>query len=85
MKDVKYIYWFAFYNIGSPSVRYRAKYPLTFFKEKQGIRSVLIVPSYQPKKILQFLTAYFSALLFRKKDSLIVIQFYLFNFIKVPR
>jgi len=81
MKDVKYIYWFAFYNIGSPSVRYRAKYPLAFFKEKLGIQSVLVVPSYQPKKILQFLTAYFSALLFRKKNSLIVIQRVHSNFI----
>lgn len=81
MEDIKFIYWFAFYNEDSPSVRYRAKYPLAFFKDKFGIRSTLVVPSYKPKKILHFLSAYFSALLFRKEGSLIVIQRVHSNFI----
>ncbi len=65
----------------SPSVRYRAKYPLDFFKEKKGIDSYLVVPSYSISGILLFLKAYLSALLFRKRNSLIVIQRVQSNFI----
>lgn len=71
---IKFIYWFAYYDLFSPSVRYRAKYPLDFLKEKHGIKSFLILPGYAPTRIWAFLIAYFSALFFRKKDSVIVIQ-----------
>src|SRR5688572_13337958 len=76
MKDekIEFIYWFAYYNLRSPSIRYRAKYPLDFFKQHKGVNSYLVIPGYSPKRILIFLKAYFSALLFRKKNSLIVIQ-----------
>src|SRR5688500_1190258 len=80
-KGLKFIYWFAFYNPDSPSVRYRAQYPLDYFKNNYGIRSCLIIPSYKPVRILRFIRAYFSALLFRKPDSLIVIQRVSSNFI----
>jgi glycosyltransferase involved in cell wall biosynthesis len=46
-----------------------------------GIGSWFIVPGYHPKKILRFLHAYLSALFFRKRDSLIVIQRIHSNFI----
>lgn len=72
--EIRYIYWFAFYNEDSPSVRYRGKYPLEFFEENYGIKSKLIIPGYHPKKVLAFLQAYFSALLLPKKDAIIVIQ-----------
>lgn len=74
MNNIKYIYWFAYFNENSPSVRYRGKYPLEYFAEKHGINSVLIVPEYTRKGIFTFLKFYFSALLFRKKNSVIVIQ-----------
>lgn len=80
-KKIEFIYWFAYYNLDSPSVRYRAKYPLDFFKEKKGIDSCLVVPSYSISGILLFLKAYLSALLFRKRNSLIVIQRVQSNFI----
>jgi glycosyltransferase involved in cell wall biosynthesis len=73
-REIKFIYWFAYYNLNAPSVRYRAKYPLDFGKEKFKIKSYLIIPGYTANQILYFLKAYFSALLFQKKDSLIVIQ-----------
>lgn len=73
-KKIGFIYWFAYYNLDSPSVRYRAKYPLEFFNEKKNVGNYLVVPSYRPKGIYLFLKAYFSALFFRKPDSLIVIQ-----------
>ena len=47
---------------------------MKFFKENYDVNSYLILPSYAPLAILQFIIAYFSALLFRKKDSIIVIQ-----------
>jgi glycosyltransferase involved in cell wall biosynthesis len=72
--DTKFIYWFAYYNLDSPSVRYRGKYPLEYLKNHCDIKSYFITPSYKPNKILHFLRAYFSALLFRKSNSLIIIQ-----------
>jgi glycosyltransferase involved in cell wall biosynthesis len=71
---IEFIYWFAYYNLNSPSVRYRAKYPLDFFKEKKNIGNYFVVPGYKPKDVYLFLKAYLSALLFRKPNSLIVIQ-----------
>ena len=78
---LKFVYWFAYYNLDSPSVRYRGKYPLDYLKSNYGIDSCFIYPSYQPKKIFQFIKAYFSALLFRKNDSIIVVQRINSNFI----
>lgn len=73
-KKIEFIYWFAYYNLDSPSVRYRAKYPLDFFKKFKSVESYLIIPSYRPIAIYLFLKAYLSALFFRKPNSLIVIQ-----------
>ncbi len=73
-RSIEFIYWFAYFNLDSPSVRYRGKYPLDFFKEHNGINSFFVVPDYSPRGIIFFLKAYFSALFFRKKNSLIVIQ-----------
>lgn len=72
--NIQFIYWFAYYNLNSPSVRYRAKYPLDFLKKEAGINHYLVVPGYSPSEIINFLRAYFSALIFRKSNSLIVIQ-----------
>lgn len=71
---MKFVYWFAYYNLDSPSVRYRGKYALEFMREQRGIKSYFVIPGYGPAKVLNFFRAYFSALLFRKKNSLIVIQ-----------
>ena len=71
---MKFIYWFAFYDCRSPSVRYRAKYPLESLRRQRGIDHLLVVPGYSPGRVLRFLFAYFSVLLFRKKDSIIVVQ-----------
>lgn len=73
-KKIEFIYWFAYYNLDSPSVRYRAKYPLDFFKDNKGVGNYFVVPSYRPKGIYLFIKAYLSALFFRKRNSLIVIQ-----------
>jgi glycosyltransferase involved in cell wall biosynthesis len=78
---LKFVYWFAFYNLDSPSVRNRGRYPIDLLKEKHGIGAYFVMPGYQPTYILRFLCAYLSALLFRKKDSLIVIQRVHSNFI----
>ena len=78
---MKFIYWFAYYNLDAPSVRYRAKYPLAFFRKHYGIQSYLVSPGYSVKRIWLFLLAYCSALFFRKRNSLIVIQRVHTNFI----
>jgi glycosyltransferase involved in cell wall biosynthesis len=71
---MKFIYWFAYHSPDAASVRYRGKYPLDYLREKFGIKSYFITPGYKPIKIIQFLRAYCSALFFRKKESLIVVQ-----------
>lgn len=71
---LKFVYWFAFYNINSPTVRYRGRFPLSYLKDNYGIDSYMILPSYYPSTIILFIGAYLSALLFPKKDSLVVIQ-----------
>lgn len=78
---LKFIYWFTFYNLASPTVRYRGQYPLDFLKKNYGIDSYFIYPSYKFSRILLFIKAYFSALLFPRKDSLIVFQSINSNFI----
>lgn len=78
---IKHIYWFAFYNLDSPSVRYRAKYPLDFAKKELGISSNLIIPGYSPKRLWNFIRGYISAMVFPKRNSLIVIQRVRSNFI----
>lgn len=81
MSKLNYIYWFAYYNTDSPSVRYRGYYPLQHLEKMHGIRSAFIVPGYHPKAILRFAVAYSSALFFRRKNSLIVVQRVHSNFI----
>ena len=71
---VKFIYWFAFYNPQSASVRYRGWYPLEFIRKNYGINSYFVCAGYKPVNVLRFMQAYFSALFFRKENSLIVVQ-----------
>ena len=72
--QIKHIYWFAYFNKSEPSVRYRATFPLQYMKAKHGITYSLCYPGYDFTSIFRFLSAFFSALLFRKKDSVIVFQ-----------
>ena len=65
---LKFVYWFSFYNLNSPTVRYRGKYPLGYLRTNYGIDSYFITPGYNPFDLLKFLRAYFSALFFTKKD-----------------
>ncbi len=81
IREIRHIYWFAYYKLDSPSVRYRAKYPLDFARRNLGISSNLIIPGYAPKRVLSFIAVYFSALFVPQKDSLIVIQRVRSNFI----
>lgn len=79
--DLTFIYWFAYYNLDSPSVRYRAKYPLDYFRKHKSVESYFVVPGYSLQEIYFFFKAYFSALFLRKPNSLIVIQRVQSNFI----
>lgn len=71
---INHIYWFSSGDLRGPSTRYRVYYPLKRFKEEYNISSDFIYPSRSLKGIMKFLYIYVSALLFRKKDSVIVIQ-----------
>ncbi len=78
---IKFIYWFAYYNLDSPSVRYRGFYPLNFAKDQFSIPNYFVYPKYSLRHIIKFAQAYFSALFFRKENSIIVIQRVQSNFI----
>jgi glycosyltransferase involved in cell wall biosynthesis len=80
-RKIKHIYWFAYFNLESPSVRYRGKYPLDYAKKMMGISSYFIIPGYSFYRIKSFAKAYFEALLFPKKHSIIVVQRVHSNFI----
>lgn len=80
-RKIENIYWFTYYNLDSPSVRYRAKFPLDFAKEKLGISSRLVIPGYSPKSLWNFTKSYISAMMFPKRNSVIVIQRVRSNFI----
>lgn len=71
---LKFVYWFAFFNINSPTVRYRGKYTTDFLKKNYEIDTRIIMPGYHPYTIWLFIKTYLSALLFPPKGSLIVIQ-----------
>lgn len=71
---MNYIYWFSLFDQSSPSVRYRGLYLLEALKKEHGVDYVIVYPGYSFLTISRFLKSYFSALLFRKKKSLIVIQ-----------
>jgi glycosyltransferase involved in cell wall biosynthesis len=79
--QLKFIYWFAYYHLDSPSVRYRAQYPLAYLKKEYGIDSFFVMPSYKWHWIMKFLNAYLHAMLFRKANSIIVVQRVHSNFI----
>ena len=51
------------------------------FLKKYNIPSSFVYPSYNPSKVYYFLKVYFSALLFRKSNSIIIIQRVHTNFI----
>lgn len=72
--EIKHIYWFSYFNLSEPSVRYRAKYPLEQLQSQYGITSSVVLPERNLHGIWQFIKVFLSALLFRKKDSLIVFQ-----------
>ncbi len=78
---LKFVYWFAYYNLDSPSVRYRGQYPMGFLKDHYHINSYFVYPSYKLNNVLLFTKAYFSALFFRKPNSIIVVQRINSNFI----
>lgn len=72
--DIQYIYWFAYYNPTEPSVRYRAQFPLQYLRDNYGIEYSIVYPGYDFQSIRNFILTYFSALLFRKRNSVIVFQ-----------
>lgn len=73
-KPYSHIYWFAYYTMESPSVRYRGKYFLDYVKNTHNIPYSLIIPSYRIQPFCQFLVTFLRLLFLRPKNSLIVIQ-----------
>ena len=68
----KRIYWFAFYNLDSPSTRYRGKYMLDELASNKEIKTHLILPSWKFKNVLRFIVL-FVGIFFKKRASTRVI------------
>lgn len=71
---IKHIYCFSYFNLTAPSVRYRAKFPLQQLKDRHGITFSIVYPGYDFQNIANFVLTFFSALFFRKSNSIIVFQ-----------
>lgn len=71
---ISHIYWFAHYNMLGPCTRYRGKYVLDEINRAHNIPSNFVYPSYQLRQFSKFFITYLSALLFRKRNSVIVFQ-----------
>lgn len=72
--EIKHIYWFAYFNLNEPSVRYRAKFPLEQMNNENGITFSIVYPGYDFNNLTNFILTFFSVLIFRKKNSVIVFQ-----------
>jgi glycosyltransferase involved in cell wall biosynthesis len=70
----RHLYWFAYFAISCPSVRYRGKYLLDELATAHDIPSTMVYPGYDRKTLGRFLKVYFRLLLFRPVGSWIVIQ-----------
>ena len=57
-----------------PSTKYRGKYPLNYFNENLHITYDFVYPEKSISAMCKFISMYISILLFRKKDSILVIQ-----------
>ena len=73
MPIVQHIYWFAPYNLTCPSTRYRGLMPLKKMADR-GIQYNFFYPQATFTAYFHFLYLVLGILLFRKKNSLIVIQ-----------
>ncbi|MEZ4885716.1 MAG: glycosyltransferase [Chitinophagales bacterium] len=72
--NIKHIYWFAHYHLDCPSTRYRGQLPLQYLAKNMGIEYDFIYPDRSANGLWKFFRVFFAALLFRKPNSLIVIQ-----------
>jgi glycosyltransferase involved in cell wall biosynthesis len=72
--NIKHIYWFSYFDLSEPGIRYRGKYLLEELKQEHNISYDIVYTGYRPNTIIHFLRVYFSILFFRQKNSLVVFQ-----------
>ncbi|MCI4667008.1 MAG: glycosyltransferase [Bacteroidia bacterium] len=69
-----HFYWFAYYGLVGPSVRYRGKYPMDHLAESGRSTYDFYYPKKNFKSLLKFLELCLEIIFFPKPDSVIVIQ-----------
>ncbi len=71
---VKHIYWFTYYDLSEPSVRYRCKYPLEELEQHYNLKYLVIYPGYSITSICVFIYCYIKAFFSDINSTLIVFQ-----------
>lgn len=70
---MKKVYWFNFFDTESPSVRYRAVYPLSYLESQQKIRAFHLMPDRSLKTVLKTIVL-FMRLVMNRKGAVMVVQ-----------
>ncbi len=73
MNPIK-IYWFAYFDISEPSVRYRGLYALQEAAATHNISYQIIYPGYRPATVYRFARAVLQVLLERPEGAVVIIE-----------
>ncbi|MFM9984565.1 MAG: glycosyltransferase [Flavobacteriales bacterium] len=69
-----HLYWFAYHNAHSASVRYRGLYVVEYLKREFNYSCDFIVPGYSFGIVFRFIRLFCEIVFFKKKNAVIVVQ-----------
>ena len=69
-----HLYWFAYHNAHSASVRYRGLYVVEYLKREFNYSCDFVVPGYSFGNVFRFIRLFCEIVFFKKKNAVIVIQ-----------
>lgn len=69
-----HLYWFAYHDAHSASVRYRGLYVVEYLKRKFNYSCDFVVPGYSFRNVFQFIGLFIEIVFFKKKDAVLMIQ-----------
>jgi glycosyltransferase involved in cell wall biosynthesis len=69
-----HLYWFAYHNTHSASVRYRGLYVVEYLKREFNYSCDFIIPGYSFGNVFRFIRLFCEIVFFKKKNAVIVVQ-----------